>query len=557
MYQNKKTMKYFVTASALLMMMMISCNQQMGDFKNAEKVISTSSMAKHIQILASDAFMGRKPLTMGEDLTINYLEKVFRDELKLQPGYQGSYLQKVPLVEVTHSVEPMMTVKTSTGNINWAIPSDAVMFSRRVQALTTITDAELVFAGYGIVAPEYNWNDYEAIDVKGRIVVVLVNDPGLVAPDLFKGKSMTYYGRWTYKYEEAARQGAKGVLIIHDTYGAGYPWSIVVNGASIPKLYLQPEDGYASRCEVEGWITTEAAEALFKASGLDLDTLRGQAAQKGFIPLPLAASLSATMKSAFNYGTSHNVMGLIPGTDLADEVIVFSAHWDHLGIGPVIGGDSIYRGAVDNGTSLAWMIEIARAFQELQEKPRRSILFLAPTAEEQGLLGAFHYVENPSFPLSKTIANFNNDLMLPLGRMSDVMITGYGQSELDEWVEEAAKRQDRYILADPNPETGMYYRADHFAFAQQGVPAVFARGNNHHRVHGMEWTSQQEKDWLANNYHKPADKYDAETWDLEGTAEDARLMFYVAWKLANSEVYPQWKEGSEFREIRRKSLERE
>jgi Zn-dependent M28 family amino/carboxypeptidase len=540
-----------------ILFMAASCDLPKDDFNRAEDVISTENMARYIQVLASDAFKGRKPLTEGEDLTINYLEHVFREELKLQPGYNGSYLQKVPLMEVSHRVSSMITVKTSSGNLNWNIPSDAVMFSRRVQPQTHITDAELVFAGYGIVAPEYNWNDYQGIDVKDKIVVVLVNDPGLVEPEgeLFKGKSMTYYGRWTYKYEEAARQGAKGVLIVHDTYGAGYPWSVVVNGASIPKLYLQPADGYTSRCELEGWITTEVAEALFKASGFKLQALRHQAAQKGFAAMSLAASLTASMESSFSYGTSHNVIGLLPGTDLADEVIVFSAHWDHLGIGPVIGGDSIYRGAVDNGTSLAWMMEIARAFQQLKQRPRRSILFLAPTAEEQGLLGAFHYVENPSFPLNKTIANFNNDLMLPLGRMADVMITGYGQSELDEWVEEAAKRQDRFILPDPNPETGMYYRADHFAFAQHGVPAVFARGNNHHRVNGPDWTSQKEKEWLANNYHKPADKYDADTWDLEGIAEDARLMFYVAWKLANSNEYPQWKEGSEFREIRRQSLE--
>jgi Zn-dependent M28 family amino/carboxypeptidase len=458
------------------------------------------------------------------------------------------------LMEVTNTPSRLLTIETSGKTLSFENPNDFVMFSRKVQPEIVIEKAEMIFAGYGIVAPEYGWNDYEDLDVKDKIVVVLVNDPGLATlnPQLFNGQAMTYYGRWTYKYEEAARQGALGILIVHDTHGAGYPWSVVVNGASIPKLHLQSPDGYADRCELEGWITTDAAKELFDASGHDFADAKQKAMEMNFVPFSLNAKASASMVNSFNYGVSHNVMGYIPGTDLAHEVIIFSAHWDHLGIGPVINGDSIYRGAVDNGTSLAWMMEIARAFQSLKQRPRRSILFFAPTAEEQGLLGALHYVNDPSFPLANTVANINNDLMLPLGRMKDVMITGFGQSELDDWVAEAALRQDRYVMADPNPETGMYYRADHFAFAQAGVPALFARGNNHHREMGKEWTSAKEKDWLANNYHKPTDKYDSETWNLDGIAEDAKLMFYVAWKLAQTDEFPKWKEGSEFREIRLK-----
>lgn len=526
----------------------------MQDFLQAEQSISKENMARYIQILASDSFMGRKPLSEGENLTLDYITRLFQQELSLKPGFGDSYLQEVSLMEVAVEPSPVMKIQTHNSSINLAYPEDFVVFSRRVQEQTNIEAEEMVFAGYGIVAPEYNWNDYHAVDVKGKIAVVLVNDPGLATLDsqLFNGQAMTYYGRWTYKYEEAARQGAKGILIIHDTRGAGYPWSVVVNGALSPNFYLQSPDGYSTRCHIEGWITPQAASKLFDAAGYDFETEKNKASSKDFKAFQLNSRLSVGMKSSFTYGISHNVMGLIPGTDLAHEAIIFSAHWDHFGIGAVINGDSIYRGAVDNGTSMAWMFEIARAFKALKQGPRRSILFLAPTAEEQGLLGTFHYVSKPAFPIENTVANFNNDLMLPLGRMKDVMITGYGQSELEDMLTEAAERQDRYILPDPNPESGMYYRADHFAFAKAGVPALFARGNNHHREMGMEWTSQKEKDWLANNYHKPADKYEPDTWNLKGIEEDARLIFFVAWKLANSDYFPKWKPGSEFRETRQK-----
>lgn len=541
-----------IIIGAGLILSFASCQSSIKDFEKAEKAISAKNMEQYISILASDSFMGRLPLSVGETLTIAYLEKVFRDDLGLQAGINGSYFQEVPLMEVNNHVSEYMDINLKSKTIRLENQKDFVMTSRKVKDTINIDKSELVFAGYGIVAPEFKWDDYKDLDVKGKIVVVLVNDPGLATnkPEVFKGRSMTYYGRWTYKYEEAARQGAKGVLIVHDTEGAGYPWSVVVNGATTPNLYLQSDDGYSGFCDMEGWISAGAAIQLFQEAGLDFATEKQKASQNGFIPYSLGANASAAITSSFKYGISHNVIGLLPGNDLADEVIIFSAHWDHLGTGPAQNGDSIYNGAVDNGTSIAWMLEIARAFKTLETKPRRSILFIATTAEEQGLLGAYHYVNNPVFPLDKTIANFNNDLMLPLGKMKDVMITGYGQSELDELVEEAAKRQGRYVLPDPNPETGMYFRADHFAFAKAGVPAMFARGNNHHWEYGMEWTAKKEKEWLANNYHKPADNYDPKTWNLDGVVEDARLMFYVAWKLANSENYPQWKEGSEFKKLR-------
>ncbi len=542
----------FFVAAVLALACFHGCQQaQDNDFLQAEAGISGKAMVEYIQVLASDEFAGRKPFTEGEELTIAYLQQQFI-ELGLEPAFSGSYFQEVPLMEVEVKPAATMRLVSEAGGLVLNNLTDFVAFSRKVKQKTIIENAPMVFAGYGIVAPEYQWDDYYGLDVRDKIVVVLVNDPGLATgdPDLFNGNAMTYYGRWTYKYEEAARHGALGIMIVHNTLGAGYPWSVVVSGALSPKLYLQDEGDYSEFADVEGWLTTDAAEELFANAGLDFHTLAQEAAQPGFRAVELNTRLWFEIESTFKYDVSRNVAGVMPGTDLADEVIIFSAHWDHFGIGPVIDGDSIYRGAVDNGTSIAWMLEIAKAFGKLENRPRRSIMFLAPTAEEQGLLGAHYYVKNPAFPLEKTVANLNNDLMLPLGRMRDVMVTGYGQSTLDDLVEEAAKRQDRYVIPDPNPESGMYYRADHFAFAKAGVPALFARGNVEHREHGREWTAQKEKDWLANNYHKPADKYDAETWDMEGIVEDAKLAFYIAWKLAKSDYWPQWKEGSEFKAIR-------
>jgi Zn-dependent M28 family amino/carboxypeptidase len=525
------------------------------DFIQAEASINSTDMVEYIKVLASDKFAGRKPFTEGEELTIAYLQQQFID-LGLEPAFSGSYFQEVPLMEVEVKPAETMRLEAESGGLILNNLTDFVAFSRKVQPKTMIEAAPLVFAGYGIVAPEYQWDDYFGVDVRDKVVVVLVNDPGLATgqKELFNGNAMTYYGRWTYKFEEAARQGARGILIVHNTPGAGYPWSVVVSGAVSPKLYLQDEGGYAEFADIEGWLTTEAAVRLFDNAGYDFHQLAEEAEKPGFRTVDLNTHMWFEMESTFKYDVSRNVAGVMPGTDLADEVIIFSAHWDHFGIGPVIDGDSIYRGAVDNGTSIAWMLEIAKAFRKLENRSRRSVMFFAPTAEEQGLLGAQYYVKNPAFPLEKTVANLNNDLMLPLGRMRDVMITGYGQSTLDDLVEEAAKRQDRVVVPDPNPETGMYYRADHFSFAKVGVPALFARGNVEHRVHGREWTAQKEKEWLANNYHKPADKYDAETWDMEGIVEDAKLAFFIAWKLASSNQWPHWKEGSEFKSIRESYL---
>ncbi|MFA8435768.1 MAG: M28 family metallopeptidase [Marinifilaceae bacterium] len=527
--------------------LVVSCTSPEKQLQKAESVISVEKMAEYIKTLASDEFQGRKPFSEGEEKTIDYIAGVYK-EIGLEPIKGDSYFQEVPLVEVTVNVPEGMKVESKKGSKELKYRDDFVVFSRRIQKNIEVKKSEMVFAGYGIVAPEYGWNDYEGLDVKGKTVVVMVNDPGFGTSDksFFKGNEMTYYGRWTYKYEEAARQGAAGLLIVHQTKPAGYPWSVVLNSASVPKLYQQPDDGYQSRCAIEGWLTWNATRQLFADAGKNLEDEIQSARKKDFKGYSLNAKLSIGIHNSARFDKTNNVLGVLKGTDLADEYIFYSAHWDHLGIGPKMKGDSIYNGAVDNGTSLAWMFEIARAFKAMPQKPRRSIVFMAPSAEESGLNGSGYYVDHPIFPLNKTVANINNDLMLPYGRMKDVMITGYGQSELEEYAKEAADAQGRYILADPNPHTGMYYRADHFSFARVGVPALFARGNNDHIEKGKEYMSERERNWLANHYHKPFDEYE-EWWDLTGVAEDAQLLFRVGWKLANEETFPNWKKGSEFK----------
>lgn len=527
------------------------------DYKNAEETINAEDMTRIVKEFASDEFQGRKPFTIGEEKAVDYLIKEYK-RIGLEPLENGSYIQEVPMVEVTDVPDDRMKIKMWNASIELKYKDDFVAFSKQLIDEINVKNSRMVFAGYGIVAPEYNWNDYKGIDVKGKTVVVLVNDPGFGTDDkgFFKGNEMTYYGRWTYKYEEAARQGAKAIIIIHETEPAGYPWSVVLNGAVEPKLYLQPEDDYMSMCAVEGWITLNAAKELFSLAGFNLNELKEKAKAKDFKAVDLKSRLSLDIKSSYKEAVSKNVIGIIPGSERPDEVIIYSSHWDHLGVGPVVNGDSIYNGAVDNGTSTAWMLEMAEAFMNLRKRPARSIMIFSPTAEEQGLIGSKYYAENPIYPLEKTVANINNDLLLPFGPYKDVMITGYGQSELEDYVEKFAIEYDRYIYPDPNPHTGMYYRADHFSFARVGVPALFARGNCDSREYGKEWALKMEKEWVNNYYHKQTDEYDPEIWNFEGIVDDAKLMFRIGYELSNSAEFPKWKEGSEFKSIRESYMDK-
>ncbi|RMI17036.1 MAG: M20/M25/M40 family metallo-hydrolase, partial [Calditrichaeota bacterium] len=424
-----------------------------------------------------------------------------------------------------------------------------VAVTRRMVDQIDIRNSELVFAGYGIVAPEYGWNDYAGLDVRGKTVIVLVNDPGFATGDssLFKGRTMTYYGRWTYKYEEAARQGAEGVIVVHQTEPAGYPWAVVQGGWSGPQFYMESEDGNMSRCALEGWISHEAAQRIFSLAGLNFEQLSEAAAHPGFKARPLGLQYSTTLKNRLRHSRSHNVLALLPGTDRSDEIIIYSAHWDHFGVDSSRSGDNIFNGARDNATGTAALLELARAFTALPVKPRRSILFLAVTAEEQGLLGSAYYAAHPVYPLTKTVAVINMDALNIFGKMKDITIIGEGQSELDEYVYEAARAQGRYVRPDPEPEKGIFYRSDHFSFAKQGVPALYTKMGIDHVEHGPEWTQEQNRHWTMNFYHKPDDEYDPQTWDLSGAIDDIRLLFRVGQRLSMEDRFPNWKAGSEFK----------
>jgi Zn-dependent M28 family amino/carboxypeptidase len=542
-------MKYY-SLFFLLLFMTASCQEQ--DLKISENSISESHMREYLANIASDKFMGRKPFTPGEKITVDYLASQLK-QIGFAPAFDTSYFQKVPMVEITSKVKGPVIINCGNCKLFFKTPDNMAITSPRQDKEINISGSELVFAGFGIVAPEYGWDDYKDLNVRGKTVVVLVNDPGLYTNDstLFKGREMTYYGRWTYKFEEAARQGARGILIIHNTEGAGYAYTIPRKSSLSPKLYMDTDGRTVSECDFSGWISAEAADSLFGRLGYTVDDLMKQAVKKGFMGFDMEASLSISIENSAKHNISTNVAGVLKGATKPDECVVYTAHWDHFGIGEKEKGDSIYNGAVDNGTSIAWALEIGRAFATLKKRPSRSVLILFPTAEEQGLLGSEYYTEHPVFPMKKTVACFNNDIMLPIGRMRDVMITGYGQSDLDELVKEAAAGQDRYVVGDPNPQTGMYFRSDHFSFAKKGVPSMYARGNVDSRAHGKEWAAMMEKDYIANRYHRPADNYDPDKWDLNGIVEDARLAFRVGFKLATSDLYPSWKPGSEFKNLRK------
>jgi Zn-dependent M28 family amino/carboxypeptidase len=532
----------------------INCCTRTSDFENAKQSISVSDLETWVKELGSDRFMGRAAFTEGEKITVEYLS----DQLKkigFEPAFSGSYFQEVPMVKIISEVCGPVNIHTSSSFSDFHAPDDFAVISPAIEKIISIDSSEMIFAGFGIVAPEYGWNDYSGLDVKGKTLVVLVNDPGLYSGDtsLFKGPEMTYYGRWTYKYEEAARQGALGILIIHESKGAGYDYTIPRKSSVTPNLYIQSEDSNTSRCRFTGWISAETAEKIFGTKGTGVSGLRSKACKKGFSGFSTGMNISLKINNTIVYNKSKNVAGILKGTERPEENIVYTAHWDHFGIGEKENGDSIYNGAVDNGTSMAWELAIGKAFSRLKQRPERSIILLFPTSEEDGLAGSLYYTDHPVFPIEKCVACLNNDLLLPLGKMKDVMITGYGQSELDDFVREAATEQDRYVTGDPNSHTGMYFRSDHFSFAKKGVPSLFARGNTDSREFGKEWAAEMEKEYIRNRYHKPSDNYQPEKWNFDGIAEDAALGFSIGYKIATSELFPQWKQASEFKKIRQKS----
>ncbi|WP_421942974.1 M28 family metallopeptidase [Pedobacter sp.] len=517
----------------------------------AVRAINDSSLTKYLSVIAADSLEGRKPFTIGETKTINYLKAEF-EKLGLKPGNGDSYFQEVPMVEIKSVPEDKMVFKGSGKELSLNYLTEFVAGSRRVQEEVSIKNSPLVFAGYGIVAPEYGWNDYKNLDVKGKTVVVMINDPGFADSTLFKGKNMTYYGRWTYKFEEASRQGAAGVLIIHDTEPAAYPWTVVRSGWSKSKLQLQAPDNGMNRTVVEGWIGLDVAKKLFTLGGQSFETLVASARKKDFKAVDLKSTTSLTVKNKIKKSVTYNVIATIPGDKRKDEAIIYSAHWDHLGIGEKVLGDSIYNGAVDNATGVASLFELASAFKKLPKNPERSIVFISYTAEEQGLLGSEYYAKHPVFPLKKTVANINMDMMGLAGKTKDIVVYGFGQSELEDYAAASAKKQNRVIVPDPVPSSGLYYRSDHFNLAKVGVPSLFTGSGVDNIKNGREWGLKQVADFTKNRYHSPQDNFDAKTWDLSGIVEDVRLVFDLGYKLSNESHYPKWKEGSEFKAIREK-----
>jgi Zn-dependent M28 family amino/carboxypeptidase len=427
---------------------------------------------------------------------------------------------------------------------------DYVIWTEKTEPVISLKNAELVFAGYGVNAPERGWNDYAGLDVKGKVVMVLVNDPGYgIDSSLFKGDTMTYYGRWTYKFEEAARQGAKGCLVIHSTKAASYPFSVVQNNWNGSHLHLDDRGKSTNYCDVVGWLSEPAAMRLLNAAGYD-STLFAKAAQKGFKPVALNEKITTSMKVVATYNQSHNIIGKITGAKHPDEYIIYSAHWDHLGVGkPDETGDSIYNGALDNASATAGLLQLAKAFKTLKTKPDRTIIFLSVTAEEQGLWGSAYYAQNPIYPVNKTLANINMDGLNNVGKTKDIVIVGPGQSDLEFDLKQAAQKMDRYTSYETHPEAGYYYRSDHFNFAKVGIPSLYTSHGVDVIGKGKEFGKQQEDDYREKHYHRPSDQITSE-WNLDGAIEDLKLLFMVGKHVADTEKWPTWKEGSEFKKFR-------
>lgn len=515
--------------------------------------ISADSMKSNIAVLASDSFLGRKPFTEGETKTVAFLQKKFR-EYGLQPGNGDSYLQEVPMVNIKATAAPSMSVKGTKGSFSLKAFDEYIIWTDKTDSVEILDNSDLVFAGYGVVAPEYNWNDYANLDVKGKTVLVMVNDPGFWAGDstLFKGKTMTYYGRWTYKFEEAARQGAKACLIIHNTAAASYPFSVQQNSFNTSRLQLDTRGLDTKNCDMIGWITEAAANKLFKAAGKD-STLLMEANIPGFKPVDLGLKLSTSMKVQSTYSKSYNVIAKITGTKRPDEIVLYTAHWDHLGVGkPNAAGDSIYNGALDNATGTAGLLELARHFNTLTVKPERTVVFLAVTAEEQGLLGSAYYAKNPVYPAAKTVANINMDGLNRFEPTKDIIVVGQGQSELEDYLKEEVEKDSGYIAFENHPEAGYYYRSDHFNFAKAGIPALYIETGVDVVGKGKEYGEQLHSEYTSRDYHQPSDEFNASTWTVAGAVKDLNLLFNVGNKLANEENWPRWKEGSEFKALREK-----
>ena len=526
--------------------------------------IRAEDFAAHVRTLASDEFEGRAPGSIGEDKSVAYIEAQFK-RLGLKPGNGASYFQIVPMTETVADENVALKLEVAGASRELKFGTDMVVGTRTGQAEVRLDNSELVFVGYGVNAPEQHWNDYAGVDVKGKTVVMFVNDPGFHQqdPSLFEGNRMTYYGRWTYKFEEAARQGAAAALIIHDTEGAAYGWDVVKNSWSGAQFDLRTADDPAPRVQVQGWISGEAARSLFAALGQDLDALYAAAGRRGFKAMPLQAKASIELESRISEKSSRNVIARLDGTMHPDEAIVYMAHWDHLGkhaheadehgaaASPALGEDTIYNGAIDNATGVAGILEIAEAFAQQRPRPERSLVFLSVTLEESGLLGSRYYVAHPVVPLDKTVAVINLDAMPVIGQARDMTVVGYGSSQLEDILRSIAQQQGRTLHAEATPEDGFYFRSDHFNFARAGVPALYAKGGDDLIDGGTAAGRLEQVDYRDHRYHKPSDEYDP-AWKLEGVIQDLEALHGVGDDLANGMRWPTWYEGNAFRATQQK-----
>ncbi len=527
----------------------------------ASRAIDAADLMRLTTTLASDEFEGRAPGTPGEEKTVALLTARFQ-ELGLAPGNpDGTYVQDVDLVGFT--AQPSASFVVRGRQIGLRFPDDYVAVSRRTVPEVNVVNSDMVFVGYGVVAPEYGWDDFKGVDVRGKTVVMLINDPAVPDPadasrldsTMFRGPAMTYYGRWTYKYESATERGAAAAIVVHETGPAGYPYEVVRGSWGRENVDIRRPDGNAGRVAVESWITLDKAKELFAAAGMDFDVLKDAARRRDFQPVALNAKATFRIRNTLRDISSKNVVAKLEGSDpaLRDQLVVYTAHWDHLGRDTTAAGDQIFNGALDNATGTAGVLELAEAFTRLSTPPRRSVLFLAVTAEEKGLLGAKYYAANPLYPLAKTVANINLDGLNQWGETRDLVVVGYGNTTLEDVLAEAAAERGRVLAPDPEPEKGFFYRSDHFEFAKMGVPALYTDNGVEFIGKPEGYGKQKREEYTANDYHKPSDEVKPD-WDLAGAVADLRLLFAVGYRVAQSDTWPEWKPGTEFKAIREAML---
>jgi len=523
----------------------------------AAPVTDIERMMQEITELSSDAYGGREPMSEGERLTLDFIESRFQ-ALGLAPLFEDSYLQPVDLVSIAADPATVqMTFHLEGRDRLVRYQDEMVAATMRAVPESRVESSEVVFVGYGIVAPEYGWNDYADVDVRGKTVLILINDPGFATqdPSLFRGNAMTYYGRWTYKYEEAARQGAAAAVIIHDTAPAAYGWEVVRNSNTGPQFHLHRDNDNMDRAPIESWIQKPVAEELVAAAGYDLATLQQQALSPEFKAVPLGSTMDASVQNRVLRSQSYNVGAVLPGSARPEELFIYTAHWDHIGTDPDVaeGEDGIYNGAVDNASGIAALLELARSFAALPRAPQRSVAFLAVTAEESNLLGSAHYAAHPAVPMSQTVAGLNMDSMNVYGPTRDVVVVGYGSSQMEDILREQAAKQQRVVEPEEHPERGGYFRSDHFNFARQGVPMLYAESGSDHIELGREYTEARNREYLQYRYHTAKDEI-TEDWDLRGLALDIELYFGIGLAVADSDTWPEWYEGNEFKAVREHSL---